>query len=225
MNTLSTISVAKVGVLFVLFAGAACKSADTTPATTGPGTDSGIDPDAAGLAPELCPAACATVKTCDSSLEQGACEAQCAKELAGTGYLIQEVAVEYFQLLHDNPSDPQCYYTNFGPWRVNVLHPEAFTIHVNELAVLNECVDVEVPCVNLPRQTLESGCFLGFYRFTEQQRSKVRACFTHTVSAATCSAMSDCFCNTTIPGSPWVTLPPVPPDIPGSKTCPPTADQ
>ena len=205
------VRVARAGVLLGLCVGvalgAACDS--ETDNTTG-GAGPPVDP----LVAELCPAACATVKSCaGDAIDAGACEAQCAVELSGQGYLVREIAIDYFQSLRDAQTDPDCQATHWAAWRLDPARPDLYHLHVDDPAALDECVQAVDRCFDDVVQSFQETCFLIFYRYNLAHRDEVRACF-----AVPCAQWSDCTCTATIAGEPWVTLPPPPPQ-PGD--CPP----
>jgi hypothetical protein len=69
-----------------------------------------VDPNVA----KVCPGACETVRTCVAETDVNACEAQCAKELAGNGYLIPYVALPMFVALRDTKPDYACFNMSGG---------------------------------------------------------------------------------------------------------------
>jgi hypothetical protein len=186
---------------------AGCDSSGSgTPAGTsgaGGGTStSGTGGTGGDLAAEVCPGACATAKTCMlDRLELAACEAQCALELAGSGYLVQEIAVQYFQSLLDAGQDTDCEWTRFGKWMLDPTNLPAYELTLAEPAVLSECVDVTYPCWGPPIEYHEEGCFMNLYRHNEARRNEVRTCF-----AVSCMELSECMCLKQPPGHPWIAV-------------------
>ena len=78
--------------LYVAIVGVALSGCSTSQ-SSGPSTQAQQTPPDAGetdpLAASLCPPACDTVKRCvpNGNVDLDACSAECAKELAGQGYL------------------------------------------------------------------------------------------------------------------------------------------
>jgi hypothetical protein len=190
--------------------GASCQSEGSSTESAAPATDP--------LVQELCPAACLTVQSCaPSTLELPACEAQCAMELGGTGYLIPEIARKYFQVLHDQQADPECYYTAMFMWEMNPADPGAYDAPVDDLVTFNECVSMGQACIGGPLGYTEHGCFFSYYRYNVAYREAIRQCWDLCPSLP-----SDCVCaKQPSAGKPWVTLP-APPSSGGGTTCPPS---
>lgn len=135
---------------------------------------------AAGAPPVLCVDACAVTLTCDAEADTAACEAQCAKEIAGGGYLDAHVAREYFQQLADLPDDSSClyskgryawYYWTKDPQRIDALPDQP---------VMDECRQPYLACYG-PTATIDGfreRCFMEHYRYAEHQRERTRQCLT-----------------------------------------------
>jgi hypothetical protein len=169
------------------------------------------------LAAELCPASCAVVRTCSASLDVGACEAQCALELGGGGYLSAEIALKYFRILHDQAEDPDCHYTKMVMWEMDVLDQASYVPPVEDWSVLQACVTRASACSGVTSGPAEEACFFSFYRFNDGTRDAVRQCF-----LGSCSGYGDCVCAAQpSSGSPWVAIPAPPPDPVAPYRCPP----
>jgi hypothetical protein len=210
------------GVVCVL--AAACGSGAKPKAAAGGAdiADAGSEAGGAGAVGTnaLCPAACATVRTCYWPLDLAACEAQCTKELAGSGYLARDVADEYFQILASTGNDAGCSQTRFGKWRPQSpsdLDPPK--IQVADGVAMQPCLDARTRCysdsLDNPGGMSSHACFLSYYRYSEVYRAPIRPCF-----AAACQVMHDCFCEHQLPGDPWVAIPYEPKPAYLEPTCP-----
>lgn len=175
---------------------ASCGSDESHPAAPGAGGTS-----SASL--ELCTKACAVLPTCDESADLAACEAQCAKELAGAGYLDPGIAKEYFQLFVTKGTDPSCEYSkgDMAWWYWTKDGDRIDTLP--EQAVMTECRDVWSGCIG-PTGTQDgfrSKCFREYYRYGKTLRGQVKACF-----SLKCSMTEpfDCVSNAQPKGAPWL---------------------
>ncbi len=162
--------------------------------------------DAVALNP-LCVAACATVRTCYAQLEESACQHRCSVELTGTGYLIPEIATQYFQLLAEAGSDPDCALTHFSHWRPDELNPDGFELVVEDQATLQECFDAMDFCVGSSSAATRDACFMLYYRYNTPYREKIRACFPYEGYFEACMQQEECICQNQFEDQPWIAMP------------------
>ena len=206
----------RAAVAFVLVLGSAsalgCRSDDGGPAGTTTQTTSSTT-----VPYELCPQACATAKTCRTMLDLSACEAQCHKELEGTGTLITESALDYFQHLHDTNDDSSCTITSWNLWLADPFNLDAFSLHVAEPAVLDGCVQALAPCGDVDVRIVQSGCFSMYYRYAAERRADARTCFAVPCHNPGQLDRTSCMCSKQPEGEPWLGMPPPAPD---SNQCP-----
>ncbi len=189
----------------------ACSS--STDGETGAGgaagdTDAQADAagDAVGIDP-VCVAACATVRTCYAELDEPACQRQCSIERTGGGYLIPEIATQYFQILADAGSDPDCAQTYFGHWRLDVLNPSGYELVVDDQATLQECFDATVKCTGSGTEATLASCFMTYYRYNTPYREKIRACFPYQGSIEACVQQEECICGNQFQDHAWIAMP------------------
>jgi hypothetical protein len=152
---------------------------------------------------ELCAKACAVPPTCDAKADVTACEAQCKKELDGTGYLDPVVAKEYFELFVARGSDPDCTYSKgdlaWWHWTKDRDRIDALP----DQARMTECRDVWYSCIG-PTGTQDGfrdTCFREYYRYNDGIRSQLKQCF-----ALPCSMTEpfDCVSAAQPKGEPWL---------------------
>jgi hypothetical protein len=221
--------VAFIHTVFVALLAASCgsngKPAAATGGSAGPDAAAGAVSGDGGSTHPICPGACTTARTCHPDLDVTACEAQCTKELAGTGYLAQDVAQDMFKALAATSSDTGCLITSFNNHRKGgPAEVATFKFEVADPAAMKPCTDARLACFSDPYPGSDSGsknyCFLSYYRYSETYRAAVRQCF-----ASPCKTMDDCFCEHQLAGDPWVASPPPPPPQPPeswlTRVCPP----
>lgn len=186
----------------LLFAGtlaAACDDVQTvSDVDGGGGASTSAGPDYS----DLCRGACAAAETCLPELDVQACETQCAVEMAGGGYLMQEAAKDYFGFLDAAGSDEDCAGTNLHRYFAPV-DGSAFTIPCEEPEVMSECVGQLLDCdPNQDHGMVEQGCYLSFYRWNAQRRADVRLCWD-----VPCQDLeyfrTKCVCQKQPGGRPW----------------------
>lgn len=183
----------------VLSAVAACSSS------------SAPDPGVSAETAALCASACTVAKTCAPALEETACQAQCAKEIAGRGYLHVDFAKEFMTKLADAKTDPACGISrSMNVWS----SPPSL-----DAPGVKECVAFESKC-DAGNAPLE--CTRFYYMWNETIRSKVAECFSTTAPAGypICAWVDDCVygkMNETAyaaGGAPWLAIPCTPGDPP-----------
>jgi hypothetical protein len=192
-NLLIAIALTIVGALL-----AACS--ETAPPSGGVGGAGGQGGgDSSALAAELCPGACDTAKTCYVPLDLDACKAQCAEELAGRGYFIQEFAEPFFRKMKELDADANCAVTKgLVPWGPQ---PPTYD-NVPDVAqpeVLAECSAPNRAC---SEGSFAASCFVLFYVFNEERRDALRSCF-----KLACYEMNNCMGDNQPAGCPWVAAP------------------
>ena len=192
-----------------VFGGACADNVDPADSSSANGgSTTGVDE----LAARLCPRSCPTAKTCADTysawFDQQACEAQCQRELGGTGYFNAEFAPLFFETMSKLEVDPSCLTTRFlDPWRPPYL-PQ-----VLEPDVLQRCVDARLECIDDVDGTT-GVCYQVYYVFNQAQRAAVEPCLD-----VPCISYNACLCNTMLAGAPWVAIPLI--EDPSLPTCPP----
>ncbi len=195
--------------LLAALALAACSKSGGSNSPAGSGGSGGTS----SLAQQLCPDACKTVKTCYAGLDTAACEAQCGKELTGSGYFIPEFAKEYFEKLKDVGTDPQCKVTNLDAWQLGPGQSYDAGI-MDDPSVVTPCVDNATTCTGQKPQ--DDLCFLGYYVYNSQYRAEFKACYDKG-----CAIEGSCLCDAAVPWRAWVAIP-VDPNDPVHSGCPPS---
>jgi len=179
----------------------ACGS-DENPGGT-PGTGGNAGAGGTGGSSELCSKACAVPRTCDPAADVGACEAQCNKEITGQGYLKQDLAKEYFELFVARGDDTNCEYSKGDMAWWHWTKDRDLMDALPDQAAMKECKDVWNACIG-PTSTQDgyrAACFLEYYRYGGDLRSKVKACY-----AMPCSMTQpfDCVVAAQPKGAPWL---------------------
>jgi hypothetical protein len=189
-------------------AAAGCRGDEVGVAAGAGATGAGGNGVDAGLAAEICPKACATAKSCMQArlADVSACETQCAAEISGAGYLIPEIAVQFFEALHDHDADPDCTWTLFGAWRLDPLHPESFHLDLDEPALITECADSLHACYELPVPETQEACFLEYYRYNAVTRASIHDCWTEPCFTQDGNVRADCLCAKQAIGQPWIAV-------------------
>lgn len=170
-------------------------------------SSSGPAADDAGVSAEtaaLCASACTVAKTCAPALEETACQAQCAKEVAGKGYLHVDFAKEFMTKLAAAKKDEACAISrSMNLWS---SPPSLDAPGVKEcIAFASKCDPGSAPL----------DCTRFYYVWSETIRSKVAECFSITVPAGTppCSTTDHCFTTKlgetawSAGGAPWLAIP------------------
>lgn len=188
----------------VLSAVAACSSS------------SAPDPGVSAETAALCASACTVAKTCAPALEETACQAQCAKEIAGRGYLHVDFAKEFMTKLADAKKDEGCAIARyFEGWS---SPPSLDAPGVKEcIAFVNKCDAGTAPLI----------CMQDYYVWSAAIRSRVAECFPTTVPAGypVCAWVYDCIDKKkdetayAAGGAPWLAIP-CTPGAPPFGDCP-----
>lgn len=159
------------------------------------------------LAAELCPPACAAVKTCRPAADLDACRSQCTKELAGNGYLNPDFAKEYVRALSSMDGGQSCGTMLFHPWEGDPFSGTPYDAGDHDAAVLRACVDNYGTCVGAPRSIADSICFTFYYVWNTNYRDAMDACWKQP-----CPQQPACLSHARAPlcGMPWLAIPPDP---------------
>lgn len=162
--------------LYVAMVGVALSGCSTSQ-SSGPSTQAQQTPSDAGetdpLAASLCPPACVTVKRClsNGNVDVDACRAECAKELAGQGYLNPDFAPTFFQTLGTPGED--CGTIYFAPWMDSPSQPYDAGALIKDPSIQQECDDAaKGPC-----SYIVSCAFTRYYIWNTQYRAALRACW------------------------------------------------
>lgn len=180
----------------------ACSHEDNAvSAPNGGGVDSGGD----DLAASLCPPACDAVKVCRPAADIDACRAQCAKELAGSGYLNPEFSKEFFQAVAQMDGGQSCGTLIFSPWAGDPLGGAPYDAGSHDGSILQECHDGTSRC---GEQAAYAGiCFTTYYVWNKSYRDAIKACWERP-----CGQEGSCVTDAYAPlcGLPYVGVPPDP---------------
>lgn len=180
---------------------AACGSANSDgPSSGGTGGAAG----SGGMSADpLCTQACQVVLTCDSNADDEACKSQCNDELSGKGYLVPEIAKDYYQLFVNAGSDPACNYTKhqvaWQHWTLDIANIDQLA----EPAVLDECIDKYTERWGPPQLSTNGHrdfCFMGFYRYNLSTRNSIRECFSLQCDKDALGCIDGKYIN----GEPWL---------------------
>lgn len=130
----------------------------------------------------VCPQACARLKTCNAEVDVEACSAQCQKEILGEGYLIPEMANDYFTLVRDISEENVCgFLVNETHWLDKwkpFAKPENKFETLKEQDVFQPCVEAMTKCDGeTPVPTHESFCLFSFYKYNVSRREEIKPCF------------------------------------------------
>jgi hypothetical protein len=126
----------------------------------------------------LCQQACDRVKNC-GQVDLGACETQCGKELLGEGYLIQEIARDYFLTLKDFKEN-ECTYkmgAYWEKWGPNKGNSSKFDVLL-EQDEFQACMTHENKCDGeTPLMARQADCMSGYYQWNKEIRAKLKPCY------------------------------------------------
>ena len=184
------------------------RDADTGDAESNDAPDSNVaneDP----LVGQLCPGACAAAVEWDDRVQLAACLEQCAKEVTGDGYLIPEVAIQFFAFINadTNEDGQRCWrIKTFGDWQQSPWLPGGVEIEMEGPAANEICVERYGFCHD--RDNVENVCWRIYYRYNHPLREKIRECL-----MAPCSpTWRFCIDDLQPEGQPWLAIPawPVP---------------
>ncbi len=159
---------------------------------------------AAGYDTSLCSEACARAVDCKGA-DVAACEAQCVKELTGEGYLIPELANDFFLGLRDIEPGKECGY-KFGiywdKWAPSA-EPKGKYDTLLEQNVLMECFDAFRKCNGeVTPADNKYDCIVQYYRYNKDRREKIKPCF-----AEKCPNKEYCAEPYQLLDQPWLDLP------------------
>lgn len=163
-------------------------------------SDAASDP----LVEELCPGACAAAIECDERVEQAACLEQCAKEIAGDGYLIPEVALPLFEFINEDENEDELRCQRmllFSYWKVDPLK-DGVEIEVQDPAALKACVERYDVCWT--GKNSNALCWFEYYRYNHAYRAPILEC----VQAPCSMTWMDCINEHQPKGQPWLAIPP-----------------
>jgi hypothetical protein len=182
----------------------------SSPASTA--DDAGVSAETAAL----CASACTVAKTCAPALEETACQTQCAKEVAGKGYLHVDFAKEFMTKLAAAKTDDACGISrSMNIWS---SPPSLDAPGVKEcIAYATKCDSTSAPL----------DCTRYYYVWNEATRSKVAECFSVAIPPGTppCSVTDACFAKKlgetawSAGGAPWLAIP-CTPGAPPFGDCP-----
>jgi hypothetical protein len=187
------------------------ESGDASQSTTGKdGGDSGVDQ----VVAELCPGACAALLRCEGTVDVPACESQCAKEVTGSGYLIEHLARRVFTEIRDAEAGTECMYIQslqpWGDWLEHKHDPDKYPLPIDnsDADVLESCVQVMFACEADESARWETHCFTNYYRYNRALRDDITKCFG---SDYACMDKQLCISQKQIPQAPWIAgVPPLP---------------
>lgn len=160
----------------VLSSALGCSTSDKPPAAT---NDTGVSTDTAAL----CLSACGVAKTCAASLDESACQAQCAKEIAGGGYFNASFAKEFMTKLAAAKSDATCEISRrLAAWST--------PLSLEDQGV-KDCIAYAKQC---DLGDAAQKCFSHYYAWNDTTRAHVKACFTIPIPSGSppCVAVDDC---------------------------------
>lgn len=154
-----------------------------------PGGNAGTSGGEGGQGPDLaklCADSCGLLKDCPNADTLG-CEAQCLKEVTGTGYLIPEIALDFFKTLGEPPQniEPQykeihrCYWDkNYWIKWSPASAPKGKYTNLKDQEVLNECADKRFQCDGEASKADHQAYCLGeYYRYNTDRREKIKPCY------------------------------------------------
>ena len=169
-------SVALLSLLGNVSAGCSETSSSPPPSQTNDAaTDVAIDPNVE----RVCPGACETVRTCVAETDVNACEAQCAKELTGTGYLIPYLALPFFESLRDTKPQYACVHLD-GNDTWEKMHWEV----TKDKDQFEECRAAMIRYYGGDdNEGFSHYCYEGFYILNQPIRDTIRPCFATSVPA------------------------------------------
>lgn len=174
--------------------GTAGASSGGTGSTAGSGGVGG----AGGMPSQLCTDACNVFQTCDSALDVGSCNSQCELEVAGTGYLSQELALRFFNDVVATGSDTGCDLTRSNRWWVVLTETAGFASSLTDQQTFETCRSSMVCSRTEPE--LSAICLLRFYRYNDAIREESKKCF----PLCSSSEPETCFSKAAPPGQPWI---------------------
>jgi len=130
----------------------------------------------------LCEGACGRIPSCTNpsfKVDLEKCQKKCVEEVTGAGLLIQEIALQFYTGMRDDPEG--CRFPRDGnksPYWAQFIttDPKAFEI-LKEPEVMSECVDELVECNPVDKNEMLFSCFRGHYRYNKEIRAKKSACF------------------------------------------------
>lgn len=167
--------------------------------SSGEGGQPGYDPTS------LCPQACAALLACNDAFDAPACEAQCTKELTGTGFLIPEMANDYFSFIRDAPSSTyQCSFLNTDflwtkTWSAGIATLAKYD-SLKEQELIAQCTAVQVKCDGETQQIVhKSHCVLYYYIYNTPTRDEIKNCL-----AGKCIDLQYCIGNNQLSTRPWL---------------------
>ncbi len=101
------------------------------------------------------------------------------EEVTGKGLLIQEIALQFYTGMRDDPEG--CRYPLGGihsPYWDKFMYPDPKAFEtLKEPAVMTECVEESWECNPVDKKELLSSCFRDHYRYNAEIRAKKSACF------------------------------------------------
>jgi hypothetical protein len=181
--------------------GSAGGSQDAAPVSDAP-AEADVDPTIA----EICPGACETVRECEPTTDIAACEAQCAVELQGGGYLIPYVARQVFTAIRDTTTR-QCAYV-FGQAAFDEVMAQPFA---NDVDVLDSCRNRRADCFQVDPFVATEICVIDYFRYNTPIREKIAPCFSPELK---CGDIDGC-AHAKAPEDPlWIAGAPYPPGWP-----------
>ena len=137
-----------------------------------PPSDAAAEVDGDPTIAEICPGACETVRQCEPTTDIAACEAQCALELLGSGYLIPYVARQVFTAIRDTTTPP-CPYV-FGQSAFDDVIAGPFE---NDLDVLDTCRNWRAECFQVDPVVATNFCVMDYYRYNTPLRNQLAPCY------------------------------------------------
>ncbi len=202
-------------VLPLMLAGLHCSSSPSSPQgnnaggspTAGAGGEAG-QAGATGYDVAICPEACGRLPACEEvPVNVESCVAQCQKELQGEGWLIPELANDFFLSLKNVEPGEECHFYGGGKsyWRkwAPISEPKGKYDTLLEQDVLMECFDATFRCEKSePASDRKASCIMLYYRYNRPIREVLKSCF-----QLPCPDPSSCLGNYTfnLPQSePWL---------------------
>jgi hypothetical protein len=141
-------------------------------------------------------------------VDPAACEKQCLLEVTGQGYLIPEIAIDFFTTLGGDPAavDPsykdvhRCYwFSNYSSKWGASFPPKNKYATLKDQGVLKECVENRFKCNGeSSKETHSYFCIIEYYKYNQWKREEIKPCY-----AMGCWEMKGCVDGRQIPDHPW----------------------
>jgi hypothetical protein len=154
----------------------------------------------------LCQGACGRIPSCTDptfsyKVDLEKCQKKCVEEVTGAGLLIQEIALQFYTGMRDDPKGctyPRSGYKSHYWAQFLTSDPKAFE-SLKEPELMVECVEGSWKCYDGEKNDYLSSCFSGHYRYNAEIRAKKSACL-----KLKCPDSYYCWSGASISGTFWM---------------------